>query len=77
MDGMKWQPIETAPQDGTHVLGWAEGSFAVVNFAHDTWWLSEVGSFAEDGSWYPTHWMPLPDPPAARETGHVVPERLG
>jgi hypothetical protein len=28
------------------------------------WWeLVESGSYAEDGEWWPTHWMPLPEPP--------------
>lgn len=62
-----WQPIETAPKDGTRVLIRATvGSMlvpepkTVVGRYSRGWWL-EGGSM--DLS-YATHWMPLPTPPA-------------
>jgi hypothetical protein len=66
-----WRPIETAPKDGTAVLLFRQldGS--------DGYWL--VGWWQEaDAGWFwgshkllreamaPTHWMPLPTPPAIR-----------
>ena len=59
-----WQPIETAPKDGTPILLGAEpnedGPFSII-----------LGCWYKDG-WYcwtpekhiwPTHWMPLPQSP--------------
>lgn len=64
-----WQPIETAPKDGTEILIWGIGlccSSAVCWLSHDIdWWHVEDG---KHGPWpirgaSPTHWMPLPAPP--------------
>ncbi len=58
-----WQPIETAPKDGTRVL---------LYEPRDDEHMIEVGFWDYD-SWYgpvhvytiwPTHWQPLPTPPA-------------
>ena len=61
----KWQPIETAPTDGTAVLlypyldDWAN-AYVVYGYATlDGEWFSEVGRLTFE----PTHWMPLPEPP--------------
>lgn len=64
-----WQPIETAPKDGSEVLvckpfmdGWAH---YVVFWLRDKGWT--VWSNAE--GWElaePTHWMPLPAPPTPK-----------
>ena len=63
---MEWQPIETAPKDGAKILAYADGSMTVVYWLEcgDNWELAESGSWAESGEWEPTHWMPLPLPPA-------------
>ncbi len=65
----EWQPIETAPKDGTDVLiGWFElpgqKSMTIV-FWHsfrkawcNTWTLFSANAVSQ-----PTHWMPLPEPP--------------
>lgn len=69
---MNWQPIETAPKDGTEILivgvypdGMA-GNVEAGFFDHDSgYW---AGTYY-DGYGYtynnpePTHWMPLPEPP--------------
>jgi hypothetical protein len=69
-----WQPMETAPQDGTMILlfpssEWTEdtdGDYEV------TYWDADLGGWYQhqhpddyDG---PTHWMPLPAPPKDQET---------
>lgn len=56
---MKWQPIETAPKDGTDLLLW-EPSLGQSVIAH---------SVNGEWPWFykPTHWMPLPDPPVTAE----------
>lgn len=66
-----WQPIETAPKDGTEILGYACGKMTTVYWNVDQydidlggyWTLVIPGAWAEDGEWNPTHWQPLPGPP--------------
>lgn len=86
--GCVWQPIETAPRDGTEVLvcrvyedGKAE--YAVAhNYDDGNGWrdMGDLGwagmTHEEDNQ--PTHWMPLPTPPSANDAGNrppgIVPE---
>lgn len=61
---MDWQPIETAPKDGTELL---VHPFDVVRWRaeHGGFWYADRVSEI-DGDWLeedPTHWMPLPNPP--------------
>jgi hypothetical protein len=67
---MEWQPIETAPRDGTPVLLYVPKHEGWEPFIVQGWY--ESGAF--DRGWYeaasenwckpsPTHWMPLPPPP--------------
>lgn len=64
-----WQPIESAPRDGTSVLvATAEGLVGEAKFYPDnaTWyWMGFDPSDYVDGSITPAppHWMPLPPPP--------------
>lgn len=68
--GVVWQPIETAPKDGTKFDGWARDE-RVTN----VYWSTIQNSFCTDGMFGPeeptplpfypglSHWMPLPSPP--------------
>lgn len=58
---MNWQPIETAPRDGTKILAIEDdNSFNVVWFCEDCFVREgDMDSFFVK----PTHWMPLPSPP--------------
>ena len=77
-----WQPIETAPRDGTPVLiaggtlfsdsGMANDSEGEFNqLAHaslrlgTSWDIQNTCSFSSSWVENPTHWMPLPAPPAS------------
>lgn len=62
-EGMNWQPIETAPKDGTRILGYQPAAPASVEDINIVAWDS--GRWHDD-EWYCytiTHWMPLPAPP--------------
>ena len=60
---MMWQPIASAPFDGTRVLlfreGWVEHTAAAYWDMNWREWIT-VGGNVFTG---PTHWMPLPEPP--------------
>lgn len=82
-----WQPIATAPKDGTRVLVWKASVFlAHWELDFSTEWDEEAEVSKSRGAWTdgtvkswnyqeeqeienPTHWMPLPDPPAQDEGG--------
>lgn len=68
MDMGEWRPIETAPKDGRDILVCAvcqttgEVLWGVATADPDRlwlWWKPQD----EPAKW-PTHWQPLPDPPA-------------
>jgi hypothetical protein len=69
-----WQPIETAPKDGTAILGfWAgdvinERNYALTLYRTGSWWDADRGR-EEYGE--PTHWMPLPAPPTGGGSGSM------
>ena len=76
---MNWQPIETAPKDGTWVMlygkeSWTEQDDKVQPIVVGFWNASS--RYKEDWGWAfcfwdsdwrstfdATHWMPLPEPP--------------
>ncbi len=68
----EWQPIETAPTDGTRVLVFGERLYrgggtndAEVHIVIAYRDVEEIGDEWLDGDVevYPTHFMPLPAPP--------------
>ena len=69
---MEWQPIETAPKDGTYVLC-TDGKFHyLIKFMPHAElpddldrWLAGIG--CEEAK--PTHWLPLPAPPMTAPGG--------
>jgi hypothetical protein len=78
---MNWQPIETAPQDGTPLwlfvdktrfgkrllLGWWDTSY--IDEDQPSWTIlrkdGSVDFLLDAYGQIPTHWMPLPFPPEA------------
>lgn len=58
---MTWQTMETAPKDGTEILLWDAGKFAIVGYWHPLSGHWTTGDYAL----VPTHWMPLPEGPKA------------
>ena len=75
---MEWQPIETAPKDGTWFDAWITARYEKYRVA-DAFWckhnscfmhgeLDRYGPYPTD--WEhgkATHWMPIPAPPAEKE----------
>lgn len=74
----EWQPIETAPKDGSSIwlwngremiVGWWETARPFPGSSHFNDWCSghETAGIYDAGFtrvYGPTHWMPLPTPPA-------------
>lgn len=66
---MEWQPIETAPRDGSEFDAWADG----LRQTNARWsdWLNSFTYWDAEARWgegetikfNPTHWMPIPTPP--------------
>ena len=72
-----WQPIETAPKDGTRVIvtGWNFGVVGSDRHIATAVWLEdrqEWSEVEEEGDLstlaYLTHWMPLPPAPTQLST---------
>ena len=68
----EWQPIETAPKDGTEILIVAKGYVAIArwkNINTDAHPLMAWAFHHEDDGAYvlhgPSHWQPMPLPPDA------------
>jgi hypothetical protein len=76
-----WLPIETAPKDGSYVFVWPplwNGAIGCACWDEDgfarrprPFWrrLDDMGRITESRDNQPTHWQPLPVPPAALSTG--------
>lgn len=67
-----WQPIETAPKNGTEVLVCRayedETVYAVAHYEGHEWRdMGDIGWGGMTGDDnQPTHWQPLPEPPEGR-----------
>lgn len=71
-DAERWQPIESAPRDGTYILlGYADshseegrwmGDASRNHWGETGWFASDDDVLCEHPS-KPTHWRPLPAPP--------------
>ena len=66
-----WQPIETAPKDGTSILIYTQDGFAVAHWEDQPafgWsdWVDDRDRMRLSNVKlnYSTHWSPLPEPPA-------------
>jgi hypothetical protein len=77
---MEWQPISTAPKDGTLVMLWdpdGDPNYYIARWFADhryrregpfgpfVWTNGDPASGIRLARDVPTHWMPLPAPPAA------------
>ena len=72
LQGQKWQPIETAPTDGTPFLAiMHDGKQGVVAFYNESYIVGSLDcsyceSYERDDF---THWMPLPEQPTMEQLG--------
>lgn len=68
---MTWQPIDTAPKNGTNVLLLRDGIADLGLWSEDRnhyqprpfWRYRRSVSATSDRAHQPTHWCPLPEPP--------------
>jgi hypothetical protein len=65
---MEWQPIETAPKDGTQIIGFRwpceDNRKAWPHMCSIAHWDGFNWRWMNGHYLPPTHWMPLPEPPA-------------
>lgn len=66
----EWQPIETAPKDGTPILCFNGGNNSIKpHITTDHYRNKSRGNhytgfgYENKSHWPHTHWMPLPNPP--------------
>jgi hypothetical protein len=66
-----WKDISTVPKDGTKVLTWDGKNRCIESYNNFGWSLRKlISRFGDDSEPdRPTHWMPLPPPPAAGGKG--------
>ena len=71
---MNWQPIETAPKDGTNILAREGDIIALVWWEDVTQEWRDYGDMGAAGMtvFEPTHWMHLPPLPNAQGHGSVT-----
>ena len=72
-----WQPINTAPKDGTEILlALNDGSVVMSSWVEDaceyigsSGFFKECDRYGDNPRFYsPTHWMPIPKAPNAALT---------
>lgn len=76
---MNWQPIETAPKDGTYVLvypgAYTKIPMSIARWDDDRyasrprpyWRRLECKDITTSRINHPTHWAPMPEPPQEGE----------
>ena len=83
---MEWQPIESAPKDGSYIIAGLFGRSRELAWVTHSYWSTAADRAEDDGltraqaddfetGWQvehdgvcaPTHWMPLPTPPANQD----------
>jgi len=66
---MDWQPIETAPKDGTDILVFSSELSEQFVCKYDRKWVYAQSVAFEEKIFFivenPTYWMPLPKPPTS------------
>jgi hypothetical protein len=68
---MEWQPIETAPKDGTTVIAYRPTTPPHVEGMHyveGSWYWSYDGDGPNEFDVQPTHWLPLTPPLTAERS---------
>lgn len=61
----EWRPIETAPKDGTPFLAFVpDDTFSPITGIEVYWWEDGLTTSGPNPPVAPTHWHPLPAPPA-------------
>ena len=67
---VEWQPIESAPKDGTEILvaNISNGAIYTVMWLDEGesigWWdIASLDDYGRATLFSPTHWMQLPNPP--------------
>jgi hypothetical protein len=68
-----WQPIDTAPHDGSEILASDYDVVEILSWSWDAWetgsgWIDRNGQRL-----YPAWWQPLPDHPPHANTTHPTP----
>lgn len=58
---MEWEPIETAPREEFKDLILFNGGNVCAGHYWEGYFVDSMGDYIEP---QPTHWMPLPKPPA-------------
>ena len=61
---MKWQPINTAPKDGTHIIGFFPEVKGTPRYAESVYWNGAKWSWSQDSDTpihQPTRWIAMPD----------------
>lgn len=61
----EWQPIETAPKDGSEIILGIAGASSIDFFRWNTDCNEWLDRTADPPHGPPTHWMPKPEPPNA------------
>lgn len=69
----EWQPIDSAPRDGTYVLLYDDrflhsvDSYLIARYEHGDWWGRPTKSGISHLWREATHWQHLPAPPQTED----------